>query len=355
MPDPVVKPWQTPYSSMDNNPIAINDVYGLDGEDCGGSAPSPSTGGVDLGGGNAISGASNGDAAGNWTSTTSSSSVTPPPTSVGDFTGNFEHSSFSFSRSGNLGGQTSRKPYASGHGERKGGSSKAPDREIDNSNTPKTSLQTATLFTIKAVAKTLNKRHMYLLQEKVSDQKATANHLFYQWANGIGPNKRMFNENSVMGKQMLTAPEVKKATQQAAKQAIKGNWGEVGFARSLVEEGELSYVQSFAEDITDNPARAFHGSFSGSVTVTDVEPGSGGVWVSMTVTISDNMTAASGTRAPPFLGGYNDGNGGVNAIFPEENPYGPDAPLNTIKINYEMKIKVFVPGIFTIPKSSFKP
>jgi len=37
MPDPVVKPWQTPYCSMDNNPIALTDIMGLDPGGPGGS------------------------------------------------------------------------------------------------------------------------------------------------------------------------------------------------------------------------------------------------------------------------------------------------------------------------------
>jgi RHS repeat-associated protein len=38
-PDPIVQPWQSPYTSMDNNPVALTDRLGLKAEGKGGDPP----------------------------------------------------------------------------------------------------------------------------------------------------------------------------------------------------------------------------------------------------------------------------------------------------------------------------
>ena len=63
-PDPVVHPWQSPYCSMDNNPIAITDIMGLEGDDggpvnpCGQAGTVATNGGTYQNGGGIIGGES---------------------------------------------------------------------------------------------------------------------------------------------------------------------------------------------------------------------------------------------------------------------------------------------------------
>ena len=110
------------------------------------------------------------------------------------------------------------------------------------------------------------------------------------------------------------------------------------FYRRLKEEGEANYIFSFAEDVNgQNPARAFHGSFGGTVTVKVIPLQGGATYLDVVVKIHDNMSAISGTRLPPFLGGYDHSGTGECSILPE-NPDGADGAFRTIQIDYKLHI-----------------
>lgn len=137
-----------------------------------------------------------------------------------------------------------------------------------------------------------------------------------------------------MGKQMLQATEVLEAIEKAAL-----NGRNVKFNRSLKDENTMEYVKSFFEDINGkNPARGFHGSFAGTITVDSSYKRGNVMYTNMTIIISDKMTATSGTRASGTVGGYDSVN--PLAIYPEKNPYGPNGQFRTIKVNYKMTISV---------------
>ena len=177
---------------------------------------------------------------------------------------------------------------------------------------------------------------------KTTDAKnTTAYQLFYRWALGTGDDSYTFDENSTMGKQMIKAPEVSKAILNTAIKAYSsGGKTTTDFARILSSEDETNYVESFIKDVSGkNPARALHGSYSGSVQVDEYIKGKDGtVIIKMTVAISDNLTATSGTRYPPSLGGYDPDS--PAAVYPEENPYGSDGQFRTIKTVYSMKVQM---------------
>lgn len=169
--------------------------------------------------------------------------------------------------------------------------------------------------------------------ESVSDQSATAFHLFYQWAYGTGPNERSFNENSVMGHYLLQTPEVQAAVAKLLKNpGEKGSYNSERFTRSLSKEGKLDYVASFFEDVRFNPTRAFHGSFTGIVKVTKVTKLGSVNAIDIIVKMHDNMTAMSGSRLPPPVG-Y----GPEGSVFNQEYPNGFKGPLKTIVIDYTVR------------------
>lgn len=56
----------------------------------------------------------------------------------------------------------------------------------------------------------------------------------------------------------------------------------------------------------------------------------------MTIEMIDHMSAESGTRASPIVGGFNPDN--PKTVFPENNPYGPDGQFRTIDACYNMTI-----------------
>jgi hypothetical protein len=181
------------------------------------------------------------------------------------------------------------------------------------------------------------------LDDFVPDKEVTPDHLGYQWVMGTGSDKRVFDQNSVMGKQMLKTPEVSNAINMVVEKVVGYvNFNTQDFSRELLKEGAFSYMLSFVEDMQKNPARAFHGSFSGSVQVQSVlfNPNTNSIMVNMYINIADNMTAPSGTRLPPKLGGYSNP---PLAIFPYENPFGKSGQFRTINIKYKMFHTVNIP------------
>ncbi|MCC6289943.1 MAG: hypothetical protein IT249_18855 [Chitinophagaceae bacterium] len=167
-----------------------------------------------------------------------------------------------------------------------------------------------------------------------------ASQLFFQWVMGSGKSSRTFDEKSVMGEQMLEAKEVNAGIDKAIQTYKEGSGYTANFARNLKEENPFLYGASFVNDLDNNSARAFHGGYTGSATVTKKEETTFGVYYYINIRITDFMTVTSGLRPPPFLGGY-DKNGGKFAVYDGHNPYGPNGQFRTININYDMNIKVF--------------
>ena len=98
-----------------------------------------------------------------------------------------------------------------------------------------------------------------------------------------------------------------------------------------------------------NPARGFHGSFSGTVTALDVvDQGERGVLVTMNVNLSDHMTAQSGTRASGTVGGYDPVN--PTAVYKDENPYGTNGQFRTIDVQYRMQVTVLLRPVHGTPR-----
>ncbi|MCA6438266.1 MAG: hypothetical protein IM600_15950, partial [Bacteroidetes bacterium] len=194
--------------------------------------------------------------------------------------------------------------------------------------------QNAFLTSAQGAANGGNYRSGNQWAQPVTNAQATAFHLFYQWANGTGPNERTFDENSVMGYYLMQTPEVQSAVASLMKDpGSPGNYKTERFTRSLNKEGKVDYVKSFFEDVGSNPTRAFHGSFSGIVKVTKVtQLGNGSTAIDIIVTMHDNMTAMSGSRLPPPVG-Y----GPEGSVFNQEYPNGFKGPLKTIVIDYKVK------------------
>ncbi len=214
----------------------------------------------------------------------------------------------------------------------------------EQDNDKETPLQKAARLTITAIANKANKAKNGDLAKDANDNEVTAYQLFYQWVHGTGADNRNFDENSVMGKQMLKAPEVMDAISTAAQQlACENNCENVTFFRSLRSEDPINYaLHDFPTDIDGrNPARGFHGSFSGTIAISGKTKVEGGYIINMTVNLSDRMTATSGTRASGTVGGYDKNN--PLAVYPNENPYGPRGQFRTINVNYSMKVQYFQP------------
>ncbi|MFD2907178.1 hypothetical protein ACFSX9_00375 [Flavobacterium ardleyense] len=64
-------------------------------------------------------------------------------------------------------------------------------------------------------------------------------------------------------------------------------------------------LKVFFDEFDDNPARAFHGSYSGTATITGTETTTLGVYYN--IKLSDNMIATSVARLSLILGGYKEG------------------------------------------------
>lgn len=148
---------------------------------------------------------------------------------------------------------------------------------------------------------------------------------------------------------MLKSPEVRQGIKRAVMDLIySGDNSPADVVRSASKEGKTDYVKSFIVDLKKNPARAFHGSFYGSATITNIASLEGDFYlVDVIVRLQDEMTALSGTRAPkvaPFgieiLNGYKKEN--PDAIYPTNNPYGAKGQFRTISIKYTMKISVVI-------------
>lgn len=210
-----------------------------------------------------------------------------------------------------------------------------------------TPVQFAVRTVVTAAVDKANSLYGGELSKPVSEDDATPYHLFYQWTKGTGASSHTFSENSKMGAMMLTSPEVNSALQTTANNALLGDWSVYGFSRSLREEGALQYaLQDFPNDLEKNPARAFHGSFNGEVTVLKMTVDADrGTLVTMRVQIADNMSAVSGFRAPPPWGYDKDH---PSSVF-DENPYGESGQFRTIKIQYNMVVTVLLPYV-PLPK-----
>jgi RHS repeat-associated protein len=214
-----------------------------------------------------------------------------------------------------------------------GGNSNGNNNNKPSQGGKETLVQEAFRKTTTSFITNLDKQTHGDYSEKQSDQNVDAYELFYQWIMGTGSSTRNFDQNSTMGQQMLQAPEILEAINNVAT-----NGGGVSFRRKLSEESALSYVKSFFEDSNGkNPARAFHGSFAGKVTVDSVTRSGNIVTTNMTIIMTDRMSATSGTRAPPSSGGY-----GKNptAIYTKENPYGSNGQFRTITVNYNMNVSI---------------
>lgn len=197
---------------------------------------------------------------------------------------------------------------------------------------------------ITSIADKANESTGGMMAQSASDGEVNAYQLFYQWVHGTGSDNRNFDENSVMGKQMLKAPEVMDAMSTASQQlGCEDNCNNVTFFRSLSSENPITYaLDDFPRDIDGrNPARGFHGSFSGTITMSGRTKVEGGYMINMTVTLRDRMTATSGTRASGTAGGYDNNN--PLAVYPTENPYGPRGQFRTINVNYSMNVQYFQP------------
>ena len=212
-------------------------------------------------------------------------------------------------------------------------SSTDPDPKKKETRAQRIFRQLATKFVVG-----LDNQNNMKLSDPANDKNVTAYQLFYQWIMGAGTSTRNFDEGSIMGQQMLKAPEIIAAIKKAAEKARGGDMSNTRFFRSLSQENPLEYVKDFFTDIDGrNPARGFHGSFAGNVVVNSVFSESNVTLVNLTIIMTDNMTATSGTRSSPLAGGY-----GKNpvAIYPQENPYGPRGQFRTIKVSYKMNVTV---------------
>jgi RHS repeat-associated protein len=172
------------------------------------------------------------------------------------------------------------------------------------------------------------------------DDHMTTAQLGYQWVMGTGKDSHTFTENSIMGRQMLATPEVQNAIQQTALKigSTGATTAKTDIFRSAGKENKLLYPISFATDLQKNPARAFHGSFSGKLTATATAmPDGKNMQVSMTINLNDKMSAISATHVP-FFGKYNE-----STIGYKNNPYGDKGQFRTININYTMKVSMTVP------------
>jgi hypothetical protein len=164
----------------------------------------------------------------------------------------------------------------------------------------------------------------------------TAYQLAYQSVHGVGPVERTFTENSVMGRQILQDELIQSKIAEANARAQAGNYKAVEFYHSLAAPGLLAPVKyglyDFPSDaLGRNPARAYQGSFGGTVT-----PLFGG---GVRVQIRDVMDATSGSRASGTVGGYDKND--PSAVFPTANPYGTSegSPWRTIVVHYDLYVK----------------
>jgi len=213
--------------------------------------------------------------------------------------------------------------------------------ENDDPKKKENAVQKTARTTITAIAEQGNVASGGEWAKDASDSDVTAYQLFYQWVKGTGPSVRNFDESSVMGQEMLRAPEITGAIEKAACNAISGNCSSTDFARSLSKENPIEYALSdFPKDVSGrNPARGFHGSFAGVITVSDVIPVEDGrTMIKMNISMRDCMTATSGTRLSGTAGGYDKEN--PTAVYKNENPYGANGQFRTITVNYFMQIAI---------------
>ena len=219
-------------------------------------------------------------------------------------------------------------------------------RDIDAAkNKANEAVQEAARVAITKIADHYNAENNNEWSKPASDDEVTAYQLFYQWVHGTGPDSRKFTEDSLMGQQMVKADYVQKAMYEAAKAAAHGDRSKVRFARQLKTENPFLYVADFTQDVrgddAENPARGFHGSIGGTV-----EPGvaipleNQMVMVPLVIRMSDRMSSESGTRASGQANGYDKDD--PLAVFPGENPYGPNGQFRTIVITYEIHVTVLV-------------
>ena len=83
----------------------------------------------------------------------------------------------------------------------------------------------------------------------------------------------------------------------------------------------------------------------GKVNVEDISDEStpeGLMSLSISITAHDAMGATSATHAPP--GRNPDGTIRYGSALTPDNPYGPNGPMRTINVNYDMTIKKTVPS-----------
>ena len=204
---------------------------------------------------------------------------------------------------------------------------------------PRNSLQTVFLYNYLFYAYAGNRLSGGVwAQENVADKDVTAYQLYYQFSTGTGKDKRAFDENSVMGSQMLQASFVQRGIEKAYLNARSGNYETFDIANDLKDVPTYKYPIQFANNaLGDNPALAFQGSIGGKVEVGQAMQRNGQTGLPITITMQDFSSAESATRMPPLLGGYVGGNP-LRAAFTDQNPFGLNAPFRTIEEDYTLHV-----------------
>jgi hypothetical protein len=187
------------------------------------------------------------------------------------------------------------------------------------------------------------------LAEWAGDRDVTPKQLGYQWATGTGPTFRFFDENSHMGKKLVKATYMQANIDSVVQEAYAtGKTVSKPFAWSLDRMIHGSRKLStaayppyfFSHLLCGNDAEALHGSLRYTITVEPPTfPQGARPWTEgrarVRVQAQDDLSAISGTRLPPILGGYADS----KAVFTRNDPLGPNAPFRTIHTAYDMSFE----------------
>lgn len=201
------------------------------------------------------------------------------------------------------------------------------------------------------------------LELPVSDMDVSAKQLFYQWVKGTGPSQRHFNEDSTMGRELMTTPYVTEAVQQAIENMYFSGKPSVGEAKRSLGDGKGRdwpgvYLPNLVFDATvGNNTYALHGSMAVRAEVGRPFLRNGKTYLPVKVTGTDDLSAISGARLPPFLGGYTHN----KSAFSKDNPFGEKGPFRTITTTYDLQFAVEqvpgmnVPGAWSIDPEKIQP